>query len=123
MVKITYNGNRYTRRRLPTGRWITFRANQTVEVESERIAKELEGNRDFSVEGNYTSKVGAGIKTHVKPSKLLGKLDKSRERLDKGKQAIKKEVKCPKGSYKCKSVCKCKGLKKPKGLRKPKRAD
>jgi len=99
MVKITYTGNRYTRRRLPTGRWLTFRPNQTVEVESERIAKELEGNRDFSVEGNSTPKVGAGIKTHVKPPKSRGRPRKSKvqEKVDKA-------------------------LKKPKGLKKNKKA-
>ena len=113
MVKITYNGDRYTRRRLPTGRWITFRPNQTVEVESERIAKELKGNRDFSVEGNSAPKVGGGIKTHVKPSKPRSQPTKSKP----------KKVKCPKRSYKCKDVCECDTIKKPKGLKKSKRAD
>tara|TARA_R100001082_G_C4223738_1_gene100306 strand:+ start:21 stop:326 length:306 start_codon:yes stop_codon:yes gene_type:complete len=98
MVKITYNGNRYTRRRLPTGRWITFRPNQTVEVESERIAKELKGNRDFSVEGNSAPKVGGGIKTHVKPSKPRSKPAKSKPKKEvKSKAKPKKGLKSKKG--------------------------
>ena len=99
MVKITYNGNRYTRRKLPSGRWIAFRPNQTVEVESEKLTRELARNRDFVVETNSTPKVGGGIKTHVKPSKSRGRPRKSKiqEKVDKA-------------------------LKKPKGLKKNKKA-
>jgi len=101
MVKITYNGNRYTRRKLPSGRWIAFRPNQTVEVESEKLAQELARNRDFSVETNSTPKVGAGIKTHVKPSKSRG-----RPRKSKIQEKVDKVLKEP----------------KPKGLKKNKKA-
>ena len=104
MVKITYTGNRYTTRKLPSGRWIAFRPNQTVEVESEKLAKELTGNRDFVVETNTTPKVGAGIKTHVKPTKSRSKPPKSR-----AKSKIQEKVD--------------KALKKPKGLKKNKKTN
>ena len=96
MVNIKYTGSRFTRRRLPNGRWIAFRPNQTVEIESEGLAKELETQRDFVIAEGNTPKVGAGIKTHVKPPK-------SRGRPPKSKAKAKKEVAKPK-----------KGLKKAK---------
>ncbi len=95
MVKITYNGTKFTRRRLPSGRWLTWKAGESVEVESKRLAEELKINRDFVVEGNSAPKVGAGIKTHVKPPKSRGRPAKSKP---------KKEVAKPK-----------KGLKSKKG--------
>ena len=100
MVKITYNGTKFTRRRLPSGRWLTWKAGESVEVESNRLAEELKINRDFVVEGNSAPKVGAGIKTHVKPPKSRGRPRKSKP---------KKEVAKPK-----------KGLKKA-GLKKAKK--
>ena len=95
MVKITYTGNKSTRRRLPTGQWLAWRAGQSIEIESKRLAKELQNNRDFVVEENSSPKVGGGVKTHVKPSKSRSKPTKSR---------AKKEVAKPK-----------KGLKSKKG--------
>ena len=85
MVKITYNGPKFTRRRLPSGRWLTWKAGESVEVESERLAEELKANRDFVVEGNSAPKVGAGIKTHVKPPKSRGRPRKSKiqDKVDK----------------------------------------
>ena len=85
MVKITYNGAKFTRRRLPNGRWLTWKAGESVEVESERLAEELKVNRDFVVEGNSAPKVGAGIKTHVKPPKRRGRPRKSKiqDKVDK----------------------------------------
>ena len=106
MVKITYNGNKFTRRRLPTGRWITFRPNQTVEVESNRLTEELKGNREFMVDKDSPSKIGGGIKTHIKPSKRRGRPPKS-------KAEPKKEVKPPRSVID--KVKKPKGLKKKKG--------
>ena len=105
MVKITYTGTRFTRRRLPTGRWIAWRPNQTIEVKSKRLAEQLEKNRDFEVTKNSTPKVGGGIKTHVKPAKPRGRPSKPK----KGKSKIQQKVD--------------KALKKPKGLKKSKRAD
>ena len=78
MVKITYNGTKFTRRRLPSGRWLTWKAGESVEVESNRLAEELKINRDFVVEGKSAPKVGAGIKTHVKPPKSRGRPGKSK---------------------------------------------
>ena len=95
MVNITYTGSKFTRRRLPNGRWITFRPNETVEIKSDRLAKELETQRDFVIAKGNTPKVGAGIKTHVKSPKPRGRPPKSK---------AKKEVAKPK-----------KGLKSKKG--------
>ena len=95
MVKITYTGNKFTRRRLPTGRWLTWKAGESVEVESERLAEELKANREFAVEEDAAPKVGGGVKTHVKSPKPRGRPPKSK---------AKKEVAKPK-----------KGLKSKKG--------
>ena len=94
MVKITYNGTKFTRRRLPSGRWLTWKAGESVEVESERLAKELQNNRAFAVEEDAAPKVGGGVKTHVKTPKRRGRPPKPK---------AKKEVAEPK-----------KGLKKAK---------
>ena len=97
MVKITYNGTKFTRRRLPSGRWLTWKAGESVEVESNRLAEELKINRDFVVEGNSAPKVGAGIKTHVKPPKSRGRPNKS-----KPKKEVKSKAKPKKGLKKAK---------------------
>ena len=97
MVKITYNGTKFTRRRLPSGRWLTWKAGESVEVESKRLAEELKINRDFVVEGNSAPKVGAGIKTHVKPPKSRGRPGKS-----KPKKEVKSKAKPKKGLKKAK---------------------
>ena len=103
MVKITYTGNKFTRRRLPSGQWVSWRPNQTIEVESRRLAQELQINRDFVTTENATPKVGGGVKTHVKSPKRRSRPPKS-----KPKKEVKSKAK----------------PKKPKGLRKPKkRAD
>ena len=85
MVKITYNGAKFTRRRLPTGRWLTWRAGQSIEIESKRLVDELTANRDFVVEENSSPKVGGGVKTHVKTPKSRGSPRKSKiqEKVDK----------------------------------------
>ena len=95
MVKITYNGTKFTRRRLPSGRWLTWKAGESVEVESIRLAEELKINRDFVVEGNSAPKVGAGIKTHVKPPKTRGRprKSKSKKEVAKPKKGLKKAKK------------------------------
>ena len=95
MVKITYNGTKFTRRRLPSGRWLTWKAGESVEVESNRLAEELKINRDFVVEGNSAPKVGAGIKTHVKPPKSRSKPTKSKPKKEvaKPKKGLKKAKK------------------------------
>ena len=95
MVKITYTGNKLTRRKLPSGRWLTWLPGQSLEIESKRLAEELRRKCAFVVEENSSPKVGGGVKTHVKPSKSRSKPTKSR---------AKKEVAKPK-----------KGLKSKKG--------
>jgi hypothetical protein len=103
MVNIKYTGSRFTRRRLPNGRWIAFRPNETVEIESDRLAKELETQRDFVIAKGNTPKVGAGIKTHVKPPKSRGRPPKSKaktkiqEKVDKLPKGLKKNKKAKKG--------------------------
>ena len=95
MVKITYNGTKFTRRRLPSGRWLTWKAGESVEVESNRLAEELKIIRDFVVEGNSAPKVGAGIKTHVKPPKSRSRPRKSKPKKEvaKPKKGLKKAKK------------------------------
>ena len=95
MVKITYNGTKFTRRRLPSGRWLTWKAGESVEVESERLAEELKANRDFVVEENSSPKVGGGVKTHVKPPKSRGRPRKSKPKKEvaKPKKGLKKAKK------------------------------
>lgn len=95
MVKITYNGTKFTRRRLPSGRWLTWKAGESVEVESKRLAEELKINRDFVVEANSSAKVGGGVKTHVKPPKSRSKPTKSKPKKEvaKPKKGLKKAKK------------------------------
>ena len=98
MVKITYTGNKSTRRRLPTGRWITWRAGQSIEIESKRLAEELRFNRAFVLEENSAPKVGGGVKTHVKPTKPRSKPSKSKPKKEvKSKAKSKKGLKSKKG--------------------------
>ena len=95
MVKITYNGTKFTRRRLPSGRWLTWKAGESVEVESNRLAEELKANRDFVVEENSSPKVGGGVKTHVKSPKPRGRPPKSKAKKEvaKPKKGLKKAKK------------------------------
>ena len=92
MVKITYTGNKFTRRRLPTGRWRTWRARQSMEIESKRLVDELTANSDFGVEENTSPKVGGGVKTHVKSPKPRGRPPKSKAKKEvaKPKKGLKK---------------------------------
>ena len=92
MVKITYTGSKRTRRRLPSGQWVSWRPNQTIEVESRRLAQELQINRDFVTTENATPKVGGGIKTHVKTPKRRGRPPKP-----KAKKEVKSKTAKPKG--------------------------
>ena len=95
MVKITYTGTKFTRRRLPSGRWLTWKSGESVEVESNRLAEELQNNRDFVVEGNSAPKVGGGVKTHVKSPKRRGRPPKSKAKKEvaKPKKGLKKAKK------------------------------
>ena len=97
MVKITYTGRKFTRRRLPSGQWLSWRPNETIEVESRRLAQELQGNRDFVTTENTTPKVGGGIKTHVKTPKRRGRPPKP-----KAKKEVKSKTAKPKGLKKAK---------------------
>jgi len=123
MVKITYIGKRnYRSLRTRGGHLFGWNQGETIDVEDEGLLAKLKASKNFIEPSKIGKEDGSGgLKTHVRPPKSLSRPDKPRKHLGKSKQAIKKEVKCPKGSYKCKGVCKCKGLKKPKGLRKPKR--
>ena len=101
MVKITYTGNKFTRRRLPSGQWISWRPNETIEVESRRLAEELQGNRQFLISQDSTPKVGGGVKTNVKTPKRRGRPPKSKvqQKVDKLKDKLK-----PKGLKKNKKA-------------------
>jgi len=108
MVKITFTGKRFTRRKLPSGQWLSWRPNQAIEIESKRLTEELEINREFVVEDKPSPKGGGGIKTYIKAPKRIGRPPKS-----KGK-AKKEKVKPPKSVID--KVKKPKGLKKKKGI-------
>jgi hypothetical protein len=127
MVKIINHGLKPLIRRIGTGVNVHFAPNQEVEVTDERLIEAIKGRKRV---GNLqikdpigTENVGGGIRTRSRPSKRLSRPNRSKKHLGKSKQTSKKEVKCPKGSYKCKGVCKCDTVKRPKGLRKSKRAD
>ena len=128
MVKIINHGLKPLIRRIGTGQNVMFPPGQEVEVKDAVLIETLKSKKipgDLQIKDPIGKEnVGGGIKTGSRRSKLDGKPSKLRKHLGKGKQTLKKEVKCPKGSYKCKGVCKCDTVKKPKGLRKPKkRAD
>ena len=107
MVKITNITDRVLYRRTPSGQVLCWDAGETRDVESKRLIEELDRSNGFKITtGVNETNVGAGVRTHSKTSGTK-----------------EEKVDCPKGSYKCKGVCKCDTVKKPKGLRKSKRAD
>ena len=114
MVKITYIGKRYRSLRTRKGYFLGWNKGDTVDVEDEELLKELTTSNNFVEPNEIGKEVGSGgLKTHVRPPKRGGRLDKSRKHVDKSKQATKEKV-----------TSKSKGKpKKPRGLRKPKRAD
>ena len=86
MVKIINTGSKLTRRRLRNGRWLSFVPNKAVEVEDERLLEELRvGKGVFVLAKDVGPKVGAGVKTHVKPPKSRGRPRKSKiqDKVDK----------------------------------------
>ena len=122
MVKVTNNSDRVLSRRHPSGTIFKWAPRESKEVESSRLLEEVSRQECFTIGKEVgTKNVGGGLKTHVRPPKRLSRPDKPRKHLDKGEQAPKEKVKCPKGSYKCKGVCKCDTVKKPKGLKKSKK--
>tara|TARA_R110002096_G_C14463668_1_gene712504 strand:- start:17 stop:361 length:345 start_codon:yes stop_codon:yes gene_type:complete len=114
MVKITYIGKRYRSLRTRKGYFLGWNKGDTVDVEDEELLKELKTSNNFVEPNEIGKEVGSGgLKTHVRPPKRGGRLDKSRKHVDKSKQATKEKV-----------TSKSKGKpKKPRGLRKPKRAN
>jgi len=112
MVKVRYTGSRIAFIRTAGGLVHTFKPNMVYEFDEthKRFATFVEDLRKNSameiLDEIGTKKVGAGVRTRSKAFRT------EQEKVD-----------CPKGSYKCKGVCKCNTLKKPKGLRKSKRAD
>ena len=132
MVKITYIGKRYRSLRARKGYRLGWNKGDTIDVKDEELLEELKTSRNFVKQTEIGKEAGSGgLKTHIRPPKRVGRPDKSRKHVDKSEQTPKEKVKCPKGSYKCKGVCKCDTVKKsrpqyrkkPKGLRKSKRAD
>jgi len=114
MVKFTYIGKRTSRRlRNRKGNVFNWCRGDTRDIEDESLLEKLKGSKVFVEQKEIGPKnTGGGIKTNVRPPKRGGRPSKP-----------KKEVDCPKGSYKCKGVCKCGTVKKPKGLKRSKRAD
>lgn len=121
MVTIRYKGHRASGHRTDGGRNITFHPGEvhTFDETNKRyknfVKKLLAQSESFEVQSEVgTGSVGGGVRTRSKVSR-------PKKHLGKSKRATKKEVKCPKGSYKCKGECKCDTVKKPRGLRRPKR--
>jgi hypothetical protein len=115
MVKITNISGRPLSRRTPRGHVVRWMEGSTVEVTSERLLAELDASNAFARQDEIGKETGGGgLKTHVRPSKRLGRPPKSRKHLDKGKQAAKEKVKPPKSVID--KVKKPKGLKKKKGI-------
>jgi len=115
MVKVTNITDRVLSRRTPAGNVLRWAPRASKEIESKRLLEEVSRQECFVVgEEVGTKEVGAGLKTGVRKPKTDSKLTRAEP---------KEKVDCPKGSYKCKGVCKCGDLKKPKGLKKSKRAD
>tara|TARA_R100000781_G_scaffold108246_1_gene72737 strand:- start:270 stop:608 length:339 start_codon:yes stop_codon:yes gene_type:complete len=112
MVTIRYKGHKPTHVRTDGGRSIALHPGEVHTFDEtnkrySRFVKKLLTQSDiFEVQRDVgAKKVGGGVRTR---SRSLG---------------TKEKVDCPKGSYKCKGVCKCETVKKPKGLKKAKRAD
>tara|TARA_B100000902_G_C26621175_1_gene579852 strand:- start:108 stop:455 length:348 start_codon:yes stop_codon:yes gene_type:complete len=115
MVKVTNITDRPLSRRLASGAILNWSPGETKDVESKRLLEQVSRQECFVVgEEVGTKEVGGGLKTGVRKPKTNSKLTRAEP---------KEKVDCPKGSYKCKGVCKCGDLKKPKGLKKSKRAD
>jgi len=113
MVTIRYKGTKPTFRRTDGGNVIAFRPNKVYTFDEndkrfkEFVAKLLTRPQEFEVQTKVGTKdIGAGVRTRSKAFRTK-----------------EEKVDCPKGSYKCKGVCKCETVKKPKGLKKAKRAD
>lgn len=99
MVKITNITNRALYRRLPSGTVLRWDAGETRDVESKRLIAQLEGSNGFQV-GTGVGKegVGAGLKTHVRPSKPQRKQAKPKPKKEvKSKAKPKKGLKSKKG--------------------------
>ena len=95
MVKVTNKTDGILTRRHPSGTILKWSPRQSKEITSERVIAEVSKQECFEVtESAVENKVGAGVKTHVKPTKPRGRPPK----------AAKKEVAKPK-----------KGLKSKKG--------
>ena len=62
MVNIKYTGSRFTRRRLPNGRWIAFRPNETVEIESEDSLKNSKRKGTLLLQKAIPQKLGLGLR-------------------------------------------------------------
>jgi len=116
MVKITYIGKRnYRSLRNRKGNLFGWNQGETIDVEDESLLEKLKGSKNFVEQDEIGKNAGGGgIKTHVRPSKRLGRPPKSKKHLGKSKQAAKEKVKPPKSVID--KVKKPKGLKKKKGI-------
>jgi hypothetical protein len=117
MVKITYIGKRnYRSLRTRGGHLFGWNQGETIDVEDEGLLAKLKASKNFVEPNEIGKEAGSGgLKTHVRPPKRGGRLDKSRKHVDKSKQATKEKVTPPKSIMD--------KVKKPKGLRKSKRAN
>ena len=106
MVKITYIGKRSSRRlRNRKGNVFNWCRGDTRDIEDESLLEKLKGSKNF-VEQNEVGKKtgGGGIKTHVRPSKRLGRPPKSKGKKVKPPKSVMDKVKKPKGLKKKKGI-------------------
>jgi len=118
MVKIINHGLKPLIRRIGTGQNVTFYPGKEVEITDEALITQIKSSKRVGIlqikDPVGKKDVGGGLKTGSRKPKSGSKATRAEP---------KEEVDCPKGSYKCKDVCKCDTVKKPKGLKKSKRAD
>ena len=107
MVKITNIGKRNDRSlRNRKGNLFGWNNGETIDIEDKSLLEKLKGSKNFVEQDKIGKNAGGGgIKTHVRPSKRLGRPPKPK---------ASKEVKPPKSVID--KVKKPKGLKKKKGI-------
>ena len=106
MVKITYTGNRiYRSLRTRNGNLVRWNQGDTIDVEDESLLEKLKGSKNFVEQNEIGPKsTGGGIKTHVRPSKRLGRPPKSKGKKVKPPKSVMDKVKKPKGLKKKKGI-------------------
>ena len=106
MVKIINHGLKPLIRRIGTGQNVTFYPGKEVEITDEALITQIKSSKRVGTlqikDPVGKADVGGGLKTGSRKPKSGSKATRAEP---------KEEVDCPKGSYKCKDVCKCDTVK------------